>query len=185
LEQAHIVLGAPCPSMLSEDRYAGSLFNTILGGGFSSRLFQSVRERHGLAYNVYSGMNSFRDVGCLSIYMAVSSDQVRKAIDLALHEIRAIKEENVSNEELQGVKEQYKAAILLNLDSVTGRMSSLAQNEITYGRDFTIEELISSIEKVTPEDVRRMGNEIFNPENLGLVVLGGSRTKLDRKILAC
>lgn len=148
LEQTHVVIGAPCPSLLSADRYACSLFNTILGGGFSSRLFQSVRERHGLAYNVYSSVNAFCDVGCLSVYMAVSNDQVRKALELVMKEIKIIKEERISGDELQAVKEQYKAAILLNLDSITGRMGSLAQNEITYGRDFSIEELIEDRKSV-------------------------------------
>jgi predicted Zn-dependent peptidase len=186
LEQTHIVLGAACPSLLSSDRYLCGLFNTILGGGLSSRLFQSVREEHGLAYSVYSSINAYRDAGCLLIYMGVSNRHLRKAIDLALGEIRLLKDEPVPLEELQATKDQIKAGILLNLDSVTGRMSSLAQNEILFGRDISIGEIIEEIDKITTEDIRRLGQEIFSGESLGIVVLGGSdRLKLDRKNLAC
>ncbi|MEW6729806.1 MAG: pitrilysin family protein [Acidobacteriota bacterium] len=186
LEQTHIVLGAPCPSMLAPERYACSLFSTILGGGLSSRLFQSVREQHGLAYTIYSNINAFRDVGCLSIYLAVSNRRVHKAIELTIEEIRKLKEQPVPAEELRAAKDQIKAAILLNLDSVTSRMSSLAHNEMTYGYDFSLEEIISAIEQVSIEDIQRMGEIIFQPKTLVLASLGASdRLKLDREYLTC
>jgi predicted Zn-dependent peptidase len=186
LEQTHLVLGTDCPSLHSPDRYSCGMLNTILGGGLSSRLFQSVREDHGLAYSVYSSINAFRDVGCLTIYMAVSGARAQKALDLALREIRILKEEPVSEQELKATKDQIKAALLINLDSISGRMSSLAHDEIIYGRDLSIDELIMAIEQVSSEQIQEIANRIFHKDRLGLVMLSGnSRMKLDRKILAC
>jgi predicted Zn-dependent peptidase len=186
LEQTHLVLGAACPSLLSPERYACGIFSTILGGGLSSRLFQSVREEHGLAYSVYSSINAFRDTGFLSVYMAVSNRQTRKALDVALKEIRSIKERSVTEQELRATKDQIKTGLLLNLESVSGRMSSLAQNEIIYGRDFSTDELIAEIERVSLEEIQQMGRLIFQEDSLSLVLLSGIKgPKLDRKNLAC
>lgn len=186
LEQTHIVLGAACPNILSEERYAVTVFNTILGGGLSSRLFQSVREEHGMAYSVYSAVSAFRDVGCLSIYMAVSQRRALKAIEVALKEVRVMKEQYVPAVELQAVKDQIKTSMLLNLDSSSSRMNNLAQNEIIFGRDFSVEELLAAIDAVTVEDIRRLAREIFQPERLTATVLAASdRLKLDRSHLSC
>ncbi len=183
LKQAYIVLGAGCPSLLSEARYTCSILSTILGGGFSSRLFQMVREEHGLAYTIYSSVDAFRDVGCFWIYMTVSDKYVKKAMTLTLQEMRRLKEELLPAEELQIAKDQLKTAILLGLDSVTNRMSSLAQNEILFGRDFSLEEIVNAIEGVSAQDVQQMAEQIFLESNLALTVLtANSRAKIT---LAC
>lgn len=185
LEQTHIILATPSPSALAPERYACSVFSTILGGGLSSRLFQSVREQHGLAYTVYSSVNSYKDVGYMAIYMAVASDKVRQAVELSMREICSLKSHLVSAEELQAAKEQLRSAILLGHESVTAKMHNLAENEIVYGRDITDEEVLSGIENVTSEDVLKIA-QMFNSDQISSAVLGSSqRVQLDLHRLTC
>jgi predicted Zn-dependent peptidase len=145
-----------------------------------------VREQHGLAYSVYSGVDAFRDAGCLSIYLAVSNKRARKAIELVLREIRTLKDSIVSAEELRATKDQLRTAILLNLDSVTSRMSSLAQHEIIFGRNIPFDEFLAGIEQVSAQNIQTLAREIFQPDSLMIAILGaGGKLKLDRKHLNC
>ncbi len=186
LEQTHIILAAPSPSALAPERYACSVFSTILGGGLSSRLFQSVRERHGLAYTVYSSTNPYKDAGYMSVYMAVASDKVRQAVELSVQQICSLKSHLVSDEELQAAKEQLRSAILLSNESVTAKMHSLAENEIIYGRDLTNEEVLSAIDSVTSQDVLNIANQTFINGNISLAVLGPrQRLQLDLNRVNC
>ena len=110
------MLGARCPSMTSEDRYSVHVLNVILGGGMSSRLFQTIREEHGLAYAVYSGVNAYTDAGYLSMYAATSPEQIGDVIKLSLQEFGKFKDEPVSDAELQRAKDQLKVSIMLSLE---------------------------------------------------------------------
>jgi predicted Zn-dependent peptidase len=180
IEQTHIILGAKAPTLLAPERYISSILSNILGGGLSSRLFQTIREEHGLAYNVFSSLESFRDTACLSIYLAVSKEQVRKAIDYVLKEINSLKELPVSQEELSASKEQIKTALLLSNDSISSRMSSLAQNEMFYSREITIDEIVQEINKVTVEEIQTLAQEIFQKDKLAITILGANdKSKLD------
>lgn len=186
LEQTHIVLAAPSPSAIAPERYACSVFSTILGGGLSSRLFQSVREQHGLAYTVYSSTNPYRDTGYMAVYMAVANDKVHQAVELSMREICSLKSHLVSAEELQAAKEQLRSAILLGHESVTAKMHNLAENEIIYGRDVTDAEVLSGIDNVTSQDVLRIANQIFSTDQLSSVVLGSrQRVQLDLHRFTC
>lgn len=186
LEQSHIVIGAPCPSLVSEDYYTASLLSVILGGGMSSRLFQSIREELGLAYTVFAGINSYKDCGHLTIYAGTSTDKLEETIQRTLMEIRQIKTELVSDEELQRNKDQLKAAVRLNLESASSRMSSLAQYEMNYGCFISPDEIIGEIESVTSEGIQRLANEIFHSEQLGVIALGDLKGfKIDRSQLQC
>src|SRR5215212_683783 len=125
LEQAHLVMGARCPSMTSSDRYPVHVLNVILGGGMSSRLFQTIREEHGLAYSVYQGVNNYTDAGCMFMYAATSPEHIGDAIQLSVDEFRKCKAEPVSEDELQRAKDQLKVSIMLGLESSSARMSNL------------------------------------------------------------
>ena len=172
LEQSHLVLGVPCPSAVSADRYVCHLLSVILGGGMSSRLFQSVREERGLVYTIYAAVNPFKDCGNLSIYAGASPENLAETIKATLAEIRRIRERPVDEVELHRNKEQLKASLVLNLESTSSRMSSLGQLEMTFGRNITPEEMIASVEAVTVEDLHRMANEVFQPEMISMTVLG-------------
>ena len=186
LEQAHLVLGASCPSMLDEDRYAVHLLSVILGGGMSSRLFQTIREEHGLAYSVYQGVNNYTDAGCMFMYAATSPEHMSDAIRLSVDEFRKCKSEPVSEDELQRAKDQLKVSIMLGLESSSARMSNLARQEIYFGRQFSLDEILSKINGVTADDVRRVAGHIFNGNGLALTAIGElGDFKLDEGQLVC
>ncbi|MFY9554728.1 MAG: pitrilysin family protein [Blastocatellia bacterium] len=172
LEQTHLVLGTSCPSMTSPDRYCVHVLNVILGGGMSSRLFQTIREEHGLAYAVFSGVNAYTDAGYLSVYAATSPDQVTDVIRLSVEEFNRFKREPVSDAELQRAKDQLKVSIMLSLESTSARMSNLARQEIFFGRQFTLDEILERIERVTVADVQRVAGEIFSNDELAITALG-------------
>jgi predicted Zn-dependent peptidase len=171
LEQAHLMMGTPCPSMMSKDRYAVHTLNVILGGGMSSRLFQTIREDHGLAYAVFSGVNAYTDAGYLSVYAATSPEQINDVIRLSVAEFDRLKGEAVSEAELQRAKDQLKVSIMLGLESTSARMSNLARQEIFYGRQFTLDEILERIDRVTADDVQRQAQLIFG-EELAVTAIG-------------
>jgi predicted Zn-dependent peptidase len=171
LEQAHLMMGTPCPSMMSDDRYAVHTLNVILGGGMSSRLFQTIREDHGLAYAVFSGINAYTDAGYLSVYAATSPEQINDVIRLSVGEFERLKQETISEAELQRAKDQLKVSIMLGLESTSARMSNLARQEIFFGRQFTLDEILKRIDRVTADDVQRMAQEIFGDE-LAVTAIG-------------
>ncbi|MDX2034017.1 MAG: pitrilysin family protein [Blastocatellia bacterium] len=186
LEQAHLVIGAPCPSLVSEDRYAAQILSVALGGGMSSRLFQSVREDLGLVYTIFASITPFKDCGYLNIYAGASTEQLEETIEATMSELEALKKELVSAEELNRNKDQLKASLMLALESTSSRMSGLAQQEMTFGRFITPDEVIARVEAVTAEDLHRLANEIFRPELFGVIVLGDLKGfTLDRSQLEC
>src|SRR2546425_1827910 len=172
LEQAHLILAAPWPSAVSDDRYAASMLGTVIGGGTSSRLWQSIREERGLAYSIGAGGNTFSDVGVFNIYAGASPGQLDEVLDLSLLELRRIVRETVTVEELNLVKQQAISSILLSLESTSSRAGALARQEIVHGRRISPEEIINKVEVVTPEDIRRVAEESFNTETVALGALG-------------
>lgn len=172
LEQAHLVLGTCCPSLTSTDRYSVHVLNVILGGGMSSRLFQTIREDHGLAYAVFSGVNAYTDAGYLSVYAATSPDQVPDVIRLSIEEFNRFKSEPVSDAELQRAKDQLKVSIMLSLESTSARMSNLARQEIFFGRQFTLDEILERVNRVSVADVQRVAGEIFSSNDLAVTAVG-------------
>src|SRR5436309_12490977 len=172
LEQVHICLGVPSYSLSHEDRYACYILNTILGGGMSSRLFQNIREKQGLVYAIFSGLNSYRDTGCLSIYAGTSLETTSKVVDLVIAEFRNLKQHLVDPEELRRAKDHLKGSLMLSLESTSSRRSNLARQELHFGRFFTLDELAASIEAVTAEGVQRVAQTFFNQKQIALTVLG-------------
>ncbi len=172
LEQVQLCMGVPAPPVDSPDRYVLYLLNTILGGGMSSRLFQTVREEAALAYSIYSELSPFRDTGSLSIYAGTSIEKTREMIQLILQEMVLLKSEPVSDDELKRAKDQSKGNIILGLESSSSRMSNLARQQLYYGRFTSAEEITAAVERVTPADLQRVALELFRPELLSLTLLG-------------
>lgn len=186
LEQSHIVIGVPSASLISEDIYTANLLSVILGGGMSSRLFQSIREELGLAYTVFAGINPFRDCGYLTIYAGTSTEQLEKTVAATMAELRRIKSEPVSEEELQRNKDQLKASVRLNLELASSRMSALAQHEMNFGRFISPDEVIAEIESVTAKGIQQMARRIFQTEKFAATILGDLKGfKLNRSQLEC
>jgi predicted Zn-dependent peptidase len=172
LEQAHLIIAAPWPSARSDDRYAASMLGTVLGGGTSSRLWQAIREERGLAYSIGAGGNTFTDVGMFGIYAGTSAANLDQVLDLSLKEIRRTVREPIPADELQLAKDQSISSVLLSLESSSARVGALARQEIVHGRRIAPDEIIRSIEKVTPEDMQRVAQTCFRTEELALGALG-------------
>ena len=186
LEQVLMCLGVPAPPINHPDRFAIYLLNSMLGGGMSSRLFESIRENEGLAYSIYSEMSPFRDAGSLSVYAGMSLDKTDRVLDLTLVELRRLKQETVSDAELKRAKDQMKSNIVLGLESSSSRMSNLARQQMYFGRFFPVDEIVSEIDRVTPAEVQRLANQLFQPGLIALTLLGNlGPMKIDRSRLVC
>ena len=172
LEQVHLCLGVPSYPLSHQDRFVCYVLNNVLGGGMSSRLFQNIRERQGLAYAVFSELNPYRDTGCLSVYAGTSREAARTVVDLILKEFRQMKAEPVEEEELRRAKDYMKGSLMLSLESTSNRMANLARQELYFGRFFSLDELVENIEEVSAEGVQRIAMQLFDPRNIALTVLG-------------
>lgn len=186
LEQVQLCLGVPAPPVNDPRRYGIYLLNTMLGGGMSSRLFQTVREEQGLAYSIYSEMNPFRDTGSLCVYAGVAVDKTEKVLALTLQEFRRLKEETVSAAELKRAKDQLKSNMVIGLESSGSRMSNLARQQMYFDRFFGVDEIMQEIEAVTPEDVQLLAQELFRSDSMALTLLGNlGSMKIQQHDLAC
>jgi predicted Zn-dependent peptidase len=186
LEQVQICVGVPSYPITHEKRHSSYILNTLLGGGMSSRLFQNIRERQGLAYAIYSDLNPYRDTGCLSIYAGTSRESAVKVVESVVSEFQKLKADLVSPEELQRAKDQLKGSLMLSLESSTARMSNLARQEMYFDRFYGLDELIEKIEAVTAEELQELANFFFQTENVAVTILGNlNGLRLTREQLAC
>jgi predicted Zn-dependent peptidase len=172
LEQVHLCLGTKALPQSSPKRYVGYIINTILGGSISSRLFQEVRENKGLAYSIYSYVLSHSDAGTMVIYAGTKNEQLLEVLDIILQQIKATKSCPVAEAEMDFAKEHLKGNLLLSLESTDNRMTKLAKNEIYFGRQISIPEIIAGLEQVTPADLMELSRELFCDHYLTLELLG-------------
>ncbi len=186
LEQVQICVGVPSYPITHEKRHSSYILNTLLGGGMSSRLFQNIRERQGLAYAIYSDLNPYRDTGCLSIYAGTSRESAVKVVESVVSEFQKLKTELVPAEELRRSKDQLKGSLMLSLESSTARMSNLARQEMYFDRFYGLDELIEKIEAVTAAELQELANFFFQTENIAVTILGNlNGLKLTRDQLTC
>ena len=186
LEQVHLCVGAPSYPQPHQNRFPAYILNSVLGGGMSSRLFQNIREKRGLAYAVFSSLSSFHDAGCLSVYAGTATDKARQVIELVLAEFCELKSNPIGREELQRAKDYLKGSLLLSLESSTSRMGYVARQEMYFGRYITQDEIKRSVDAVTSDQVQAVAQEFFNPERLAITVLGPvNGLKLSRTELGC
>jgi predicted Zn-dependent peptidase len=186
LEQVQLCIGVPCHPIAHAQRHAGYILNTLLGGGMSSRLFQNIRERQGLAYSIYSDLNPYRDTGCMAVYAGTSRESAAKVVQSVVSEFSKLKTETVTDEELRRSKDQLKGSLMLSLESSTARMSNLARQEMYFEHFYDLDELIEKIEGVTAEDLQSLANEFFKTESVAVTALGNlSGLKISRDQLAC
>jgi len=146
--------------------------NTLLGGSMSSRLFQNVREKRGLAYAVFSGLSSYRDAGSFTIYAGCANEAVGEVVDLVVEELRTVKASQVPAAELQRAKDHLKGSLMLSLENTASRMSHVARQEIYFERQVTLDETLQGVEGVTPDDVARVSRDLFRDDALSATVLG-------------
>jgi len=186
LEQVQLCLGVQAPPIADESRYATLLLNTILGGGMSSRLFQTVREERGLVYAIYSDLAPYRDTGSLCVYAGTSSDRAVQVIELIMEEFRRLKSEPLQPGELRRAQDQLKGNLVLSLESSMSRMSNLARQQMYFERFFGLDEIIERVDAVTEDQVMAMAKDLFNADRVALTLLGRlDGLHLSRKQLAC
>lgn len=172
LEQTHLIIAAPWISAIDKRRYAAALLTSILGDGNSSRLWQSIREKRGLAYSVGAAGDLFADCGVFSIYAGTSPEYLSEVIDLSIAELRQIKKRGVTAEELELAQDQMVASVLLGIESTAARAENLAHQEMTYGRQIPVREIIRQIRRVEAEEIRELAKEFFQTERIALAALG-------------
>ena len=182
-EQVHLVWGVEGPKYSSRDRYAASVLNAYLGGGMSSALFQEIREKNGLAYTVYAMLWPFADAGAFTIYVATQAKQVTLCLKLIEESMTRLRQNLLSDEELQMVKDNIKGTLLLGEDNAEARMTSLARNEIFFQKQVSLDEICRAIDQVTPADVRRVARKLLHAGHRSLLAMGPKpRSKLLRKL---
>jgi predicted Zn-dependent peptidase len=172
LEQSHVCLGSAGYQQDHASRFASYVMNIVLGGSMSSRLFQNVREKRGLAYAVSSGMSSYRDTGAMTIYAGCANEAVGELIDVVVPELRRIRDEPLSSAELQRAKDHLKGSMMLGLESTSSRMSHIARQEMYFDKQFTLDETIASVNAVTEADVQRVARDLFSDGGLAATVVG-------------
>jgi len=172
LEQSHVCLGTSSYQQDHEDRYSSYVLNTVLGGSMSSRLFQNVREKRGLAYAVFSGLSAYRDAGSMTIYAGCANSAIGELIDVVVVELKRIKDELLPESELRRAKDHLKGSLMLNLESTSSRMSHLARQEIYFDRQFGLDETLEGVERVTLDEVQRVARDLLKDGALAATVLG-------------
>jgi predicted Zn-dependent peptidase len=160
LEQAHVVLGFESPSLHDRDFYAAQIFANILGGGMSSRLFQEVREKRGLAYSIYSFVWGYSDTGLFGVYLGTGSKTLQEGTDVSL-DCLAQSIEDINQAELDRARAQIKVSLLMSLESSAGRSDQMARQLLAYDRLISTAEIVDRIDALTVADIRAVGRRIL------------------------
>ncbi|MEJ2695199.1 MAG: pitrilysin family protein [Candidatus Sulfobium sp.] len=171
MAEAHICVGVPALSQTSDERYAFFLLNTVLGAGVSSRLFQEIRERRGLAYSVYSFTSSYVDTGLLGVYAGVSKRRIREVADVILDEMLGLKE-TLTDAELERAKNHLKGNLILGLESTSSRMNNIARQEIFFGRYISPDEIMKSVERVDLKQVKDLADRLIKKHLFSITAYG-------------
>ncbi len=180
LEQSHVCLGTNSYPQNHDDRYVSYILNTVLGGSMSSRLFQNVREKRGLAYAVFSGLSAYRDAGNITIYAGCANEAVPEVVELCVGELRALKQSPVPGTELRRAKDHLKGSLMLSLENTASRMSHLARQEIYFERHFGLDETLAGVERVSADDLVRVAEDLFSNGSLAATVVGPSPREFTR-----
>jgi predicted Zn-dependent peptidase len=172
LEQVHVYVGVPSIEIAHEARFACFILNAILGGGMSSRLFQNIRERQGLAYTVYSELTMYRDAGCLLVYAGTSQRNAGRVVESIVKELRKLADERCLEDEMRRSKDHLKGSYVLGLESTSSRMANLARQELYFNRFFSLDEMLNRVESVTADEVQALAQQFFDPKRMAVAMLG-------------
>jgi predicted Zn-dependent peptidase len=184
LEQLHLCLGISGVSQTDKSRHALYVLNTVLGGSVSSRLFQEVREKRGLVYSIYSYPSFYQDTGLFTVYAGTSVKTARQVIQIILKELKKLKNEGLTTQDLRKAKDHLKGSMMLGMESTSSRMGQLAKDELNFGRHISMEEVLSDIDAVTKGSVSQIANQLFDPSHYSLTTLGPlSKKELGSDIL--
>jgi predicted Zn-dependent peptidase len=179
-EQYHVSLGSLGIPAKSDDRYAMAALNNVLGGGMSSRLFQEVREKRGLAYAVFSYHQGYSDAGAIKTYVGSTTGNVEEAVKVIADQLQRVQEETITGEELDRTKQQLKSSTLLALESTAARMNRMGRSVITGTELLTPEEIAARIEAVSADDIQRLARKHLNLDHMYLSAVGPKELDLGR-----
>lgn len=183
LEQVHLCLGLPGLPIAAKERFALSLLTTVLGGNMSSRLFQEIREKRGLAYTVYAFASAFVDSGMFGIYAAVAKPHLAETVAEIKKQLRRLTEEKVPDAELSSAKSYVEGNLLMAAESNDHQMTRLAQNEIYFGKNYSLEEALARINAVTPDDLIVLSRKLFAENQFSVTTVGPvTQTDLDQML---
>ncbi len=172
IAQAHVCLAFPGPPLEDKRRYICDMTSCVLGGGSTSRLFERIREEEGLAYAIYT-FHSFHTVaGMLGICAAITPPNLGRTLELTFEELRRMREEPVSEKEMDSNREQIKGNVLMALENTFTRMSRMAKCMMYYGRIVPVSEIIENVDAVTPEEIQAHAQQTFTEPNCAVTVLG-------------
>lgn len=171
LEQVHVCIGVEGPSKVDKRRHAGYILNTILGGGWSSRLSQEIREKRGLAYTVYSFMSSFSDTGMFGIHAGCDPGRLEEMLNVMGKETFSLAE-TMTEEDIRTAKNQLRGNLILAMENADSRMNRLAKDEYYFGRHVPVDEVLEELEAVTPQELAETADEMLNRGRFSLIALG-------------
>jgi len=172
LEQTHVCLGLPGIPVNHPTRYAAHTLNALFGGGVSSRLFQEIREKRGLAYTIYSQLSCYSDSGTLTIYAATGAKEAPALVDVVRREAKKLRKTGPATQELARTKNQLKGTLMLGLEGTYGRMNKLAKDEICQGRQVPLREMLSEIDKISKYQIQEVAQALLNVEDMTITALG-------------
>jgi predicted Zn-dependent peptidase len=181
-EQYHVCLSAPGISRTDERRFAGSLMDAIIGGSASSRLFQEIREKRGMAYSVYSYSSQYADSGQIGVYVGTREDNLAECLEIAVAELSDVAAGNVRPEELARAKENLKGRILLSLESTSARMTRLGKSLITATPLLTPEEVVKRLDAVTSDEVSELATALLTPQRLSVAGIGPDEARFTEAV---
>ena len=183
-EQYHLCLGGPGIPRGDERRFALRVLDTILGGSTSSRLFQEVREKRGLAYSVYSYASHYADTGQVALYVGTRPDNVGEALDVIGSELRRLRDDGVTEEELERARDNVKGRTVLSMESTLTRMNRLGSSVLMGVPLLTVDEVLAAFDAVTLEDVNGLARELWEPERMAAAGVGGDESAFRRAVEA-
>lgn len=172
LEQVHLCVGLKGIAASHEDRYVAYALNSVLGGSVSSRLFQEIREKRGLAYSIYSCLSSYSDGGTITIYAGTRAREVERVLDVVRRELRRLAANGIERAELKRTKNQMKGSLMLSLESSHSRMNKLAKDELIAGGHTSLEDMLSEIDAITEQRVWGLAKDLFAQETMAITGLG-------------
>ncbi|MFZ1947796.1 MAG: insulinase family protein, partial [bacterium] len=181
VSQSYICMGTAGPHFASPRRHAHMLLSMIIGGGMTSRLFQQVRDKEGLAYTVYGSCEFYRDTGIFYIFLAVDPKLAKTAVARVSRELKRLKTRGLGRGELKSVKQQLKGGLLLGLESSAARMNRLARHEIYLNAYRTVDQSIETIRRVREDDVMEEAERLLKPSAFSMVTVGPSWTEFPSK----
>ncbi len=177
-EQLHLLLGLPCSSFKDRNRFESFIINALLGGGMTSKLYQSVREKKGLVYSIYSSLNTFDDFGVINIYAGCEQENMKSVVRTIATELRRIRRNGVTEGELELFKTQVAGSLLLGSDDIDNRMQSIAVNEMVFGKYKPVDAIIDEINAVTAKSVNQYIKKVFDFKQMGAILMGGGAEEL-------